>query len=464
MAKKVIGTQPDLIPADSTAKMSEHDKPCYFLSLTVKNVRSFSVDQTLDLCQPNERPARWTVLLGDNGVGKTTLLQAIAAMAPRLMPGLTETAQPSKDIQRRPLVPDLFLRKSILEESSPFRRVGAAELEIECKLSVGNLLTEDAEHHAVYGRLKQGKDAGEAVTYPAEIEGFKVYGYGALRRIGRAALSEKRDDDPSATLFDENKPLLNAEEWLLQADYSATKSDSPIAESRRDRIKDVLLRILPDIDAIRIEPNVEKTPVVEVHTFSGWVPLRSLSSGYRAVVAWMVDFANKLFDRYPNSPDPLGEPAVVVVDQIDIFLHPKWQRALLQNLTNLFPNTQFIVTAHSPLIVQAAVNANLAVVRRDGDHVVIDNRPETVRGWRLDQLITSDLFDNLAARDSETQGLINRRRSILAKPTLTADDKALLHDLDQRIGPLPIGDTAEEIRAVEIIERAARKLTAAGSQ
>src|SRR5947207_2498315 len=88
MSEMPVRAQPELIPAEFASKLSEHDKPCYFLQLTVRNVRSFSVEQTLDLCDSQNIPARWTVLLGDNGVGKTTLLQAIAAMMPRKLPGV----------------------------------------------------------------------------------------------------------------------------------------------------------------------------------------------------------------------------------------------------------------------------------------------------------------------------------------------------------------------------------------
>ena len=56
--------------------------PAYFLSVTVENVRCFGEVQTLYLSDGNGRPAQWTVILGDNGTGKTTLLQAIAALEP----------------------------------------------------------------------------------------------------------------------------------------------------------------------------------------------------------------------------------------------------------------------------------------------------------------------------------------------------------------------------------------------
>jgi predicted ATP-binding protein involved in virulence len=70
------------------------------------------------------------------------------------------------------------------------------------------------------------------------------------------------------------------------------------------------------------------------------------------MIAWTVDLASRLFASYPESQNPLAEPAVVLVDEVDLHLHPKWQRELRSHLTERFPGTQFVVTAHSPLVVQ----------------------------------------------------------------------------------------------------------------
>jgi AAA domain, putative AbiEii toxin, Type IV TA system len=71
------------------------------------------------------------------------------------------------------------------------------------------------------------------------------------------------------------------------------------------------------------------------------------------MMAWVSDIGWRLFARYPDSLNPFHEPAIVLVDEIDLHLHPKWQRQLRERLTLHFPNVQFIATAHSPLMVQA---------------------------------------------------------------------------------------------------------------
>ena len=88
----------------------------------------------------------------------------------------------------------------------------------------------------------------------------------------------------------------------------------------------------------------------EFQTPYGWVPLRpALATAIGALITWVADLANRMAERYPRCPEPSAEPAVVLVDEIDLHLHPKWQRKLMSFLTDRFPNTQFIATAHGPL-------------------------------------------------------------------------------------------------------------------
>ena len=170
------------------------------------------------------------------------------------------------------------------------------------------------------------------------------------------------------------------------------------------------------------------------------------------MIAWVVDFACRMVERYPDSPDPLAEPAVVLVDEIDLHLHPKWQRELIGFLTERFPNTQFIVTSHSPLIVQAASGANIALLKREGDHVVIENHPETIRGWRIDQVLTSELFGLETARPPDEEKLLLRRKELLTKPRRTKADREELEQIEEKLGPIPTGESFEQAQTMALIQ------------
>ncbi len=105
--------------------------------------------------------------------------------------------------------------------------------------------------------------------------------------------------------------------------------------------------------------------------------------------------------------------------------------------------------------MQAAADANIALLRREGDHVVIENDLEAIRNWRVDQILTSDLFGLESARPPYLDKLLKQRRKILSRGPLTDVDKKKLEELETKIGELPTGETPADIRAMNIIHRAA---------
>jgi len=436
-----------IAPKDGEAPAGRPPIPAYFLSLTVENVRCFGPKQTLDLSDGEGRPARWTVLLGDNGVGKTTLLQGLLALA----------------------APESF---GAIQE---FRRTRAEDMRIGAVLGHGASLSDregwsTSSCPGITERVS-GDHAYTAFVSLAEAKTPRplCFGYGAARRMGVTFLSRAEQGEPSQTLFTEKGTLQNAEEWLLRADYlSMKKGQNGAKGSRRlQEILGVLVDLLPDVESVRISfPGESKAPRrgklrlprVMFKTPYGLVTLDQLSLGYRTMVAWMVDLASRMFEAYPGSRDPLAEPAVALVDEIDLHLHPKWQRSLMQFLTERFKNTQFIVTAHSPLVVQAAEGANVAVLRREGDHAVISQDLPSIRGWRVGQILTSDLFGLPSERPPQMEPLLTERERILTKGTLSADDKRRVAQIERELGDLPTGESPREIEAMDVILRAAARL------
>lgn len=420
-----------------TRSKSTDELAGYFLSLTLKNVRCFGPEeQTLDLSDGNGKPARWTVILGVNGTGKTTLLQLLAGSmiisfgfeGDENVPGPRIFAQSNDPVIRR-------------SQDSP-----ADWTVTTCKSdSLLSIPAEVENSHCSIG--------AKSSSYDSESKGVDQLiwccGYGATRRLGAPSLLEKVVDDPVRSLYSDRAELRNPEEWLLQLDYSASKPSEIQAQliERRASITELLCKILPEISEVRWTTPGERSvnPHIEFRTPYGWVPLRQLGYGYQTMITWICDLAYRMVEKYPDSESPLEEPAVVLVDEVDLHLHPKWQRELMHYLSARFTNTQFIVTAHSPLMAQGSEDLNLAVLRREGDHVVIDNDVDNIRNWRVDQILTSDLFGLPSARPKQLDPLLERRKTLLSQSKLTAADRRELKELEVKIGGLPFGETIDEI-------------------
>ncbi len=441
--------------------MSEQSRPddlppAYFLSLTLENVRCFGPEQTLDLANDEGQPAQWTVLLGDNGTGKTTLLQALAGM--QTTPSLTFEGEEGEEKKIEPL---------ITTGSPPFsewrKQVGRSGYwEMEVEVGFANEVETEQEY---FTTLALGTSHSTLVPTEASIQ---CIAYGASRRMGNQKI-ETSDHSSVVGLFsDEDGETADAEEWLRELDYAA-KSGEVRAEKRRGRVEEILADpqkgVLPDVDGVRFSSQRDEFsgPRVEFHTHYGWVTIHQLSLGYRTMIAWVVDLARRLFKRYPESENPLAEPAVCLVDEIDLHLHPKWQRKIIDFLSDRFPNTQFIVTAHSPLVVQAAQDANIALLRRveveeGDDYVEIHNDMEPVGNLRVDQILTSDLYGLESARPPALDDLLEERREILAQSELTEEDEARLDAIEERVGDVPAGETKEQREAMAFIQDVADRL------
>ncbi len=299
-------------------------------------------------------------------------------------------------------------------------------------------------------------------------QGLVCYGYGAGRTVGNSIIGETPSaTDTCASLFDDRADLLDPQEWFLNVDYGsklAGEQGKQLSEAR-DRVEKMLIQVLPGVTKLQIiAAGTPQKPQISLQFLlhDTWVKLRDLSLGYQTLVVWLTDLASKLYVRYPESENPLAEPAIVLIDEIDLHLHPRWQRELLASLSKIFPNTQFIATAHSPLVVQAAGDegANVVLLRREGDQTVVVTDVEDVRGWRVDQILTSSFFNLETGRSVKTEEKLARQAKLLNKTRLTAKERQELETLTLELEGQPMGSTGVKAKQeeAELLRQIAERL------
>jgi hypothetical protein len=103
------------------------------------------------------------------------------------------------------------------------------------------------------------------------------------------------------------------------------------------------------------------------------IPIEALSEGFKSTFAWLLDMMLRIIERGGDIDNVHNISGIVLLDEIDLHLHPVWQRKILSTLEQLFPSIQFIVTTHSPFIVQSVGQGNVLELyaRRETQEVQI---------------------------------------------------------------------------------------------
>jgi energy-coupling factor transporter ATP-binding protein EcfA2 len=451
----------------------------FFTELVVENVRAFAQRQVLCLADAYNHPVPWTLILGENGVGKTTLLQALARMRPvpafkrsdkhvgsSVDAGVPDRAEPELSRHDDPEISKL-IRLGNREPTSIQATLTAAGFKSRRgrKLKVG-VVCEAKGDRLTKIHFAQAK-------HELHSEGPLVIGYGAGRRIGHSNIPVVIEGDFTASLFAEGVDLFDAEEILEKMHYASLtprsrRLPSPKVRAARKRLgelKEAVAALIPDLAAEDIDIRGPRVPSrsrresgVHVTTPSGPVPFSELSLGYQTVFAWTVDLAWRMFTAYPNSKRPLSQAAIVLIDEVDLHLHPRWQRLVRSHLRKHFPNVQFIATTHSPLTAQEtlAAGGNIVVVRWEGNQAVILNRPIPNNEWRVDQLLTSDLFGFDSARGPRAEKLMSERILLVRKKRRTSDENRRLKELDDYVLNLPTSASPSEQKFEDLMRKVAR--------
>lgn len=394
-----------------------------FSSMKIANfsIRNYKCikDLSVDCRGEDEETRQWTVLLGENNTGKTNVLRALALLRPK------------KTIYRTDLDP-------VFKEA--YMPVGALETSDVTVISSVN-----GER---WGFAPEGRASSEE---PFDLH---VYGYGVSRYPARTALSE-REGHPTETLFNSNARLSDFQEWLLQLDYSQ-KSGSEKSRKRLQKMHDLVSSDLfpgvTDFD-FKKDGNNEHVVVVFAAGKDGDVRFEELGFGYQTSLTWLADLCKRLFELYPESENPLHEEAVVLVDELDLHLHPKWQRDLVPTLSKIFPNVQFIVTTHSPHVLQSMAEVNLYVLRRNetsGEITVERSDVTDFTGWTVEEILS----ETMELKDGVRSVVYNEKKRAFENALKAKDRQAaeqLYAELEQMMRP---GNPMRSIYRIELEELA----------
>ncbi len=356
-------------------------------ALSRVEIRNFKSLREIDVgfAEQTGEAAPWLMLLGENAAGKSSLLQAIGL-------ALAGTEEASR-----------FTRPSrVLATGAQtgFIRLTFFDKEVPTEL-----------------HFRRGETCFTGNTSPSAV----VLGFGALRY---AEARRSRRAERATTRFAKLAPLLqpvariqHPANWLLGLDDHRFAA---AALSLRE-----LLPIGNESDIIRRGSRI----LFKVGEHQS--ALSDLSAGYQTVVGMACAIMGMLFERWENLISASG---IVLIDELDAHLHPRWKMRIVSSLRKAFPQVQFVASTHDPLVLRGIRNHEVAVLRYiPGRGTVIDQDLPPIEGMQVEDLLTSRHFGLDSLLDPETEARLTELYHLQSLPP-SPDTRGRIEELRGTIG------------------------------
>ena len=378
----------------------------------------------------------FNLVVGVNGVGKTTVLDALAVCL-------------SAFVRRANKLPRYQVRFDLIDI-----RMGASALDVVCHI-------EDGPERARYGYAlhksresavsrkkgagmprEQVHDTPDRAEFvggsPPAVSGNEPGGrpLAILFSTGRAVPYE--GTPPRSTAAGGVKAacsgalsnrrglhLTEFEAWMRVQE--ALSTEQPAAMRVLGTFDMAVKRFLPGYRNMRLGGESPSGGFLLIDRGTATLPIRQLSDGERGVLAMVLDLTRRLAQANPEMNDPAAEAeAVVLIDEIELHLHPGWQRRIVRNLTETFPKCQFIATTHSPQVI--------GEVEHDRIHIMADGEIYSpAYSFGVD---SSRVLEEIMGTDPRTRKV----KDLLSEISRTIGDdsyddvRALLADLAKHLG------------------------------
>lgn len=403
------------------------------------------------------------IITGDNGTGKTSILEAIAVALGGFLSGIdgVNTIHFSKDEIRRenqltgtgsnniiyktPICVNAQIELQTTDEDSPvlFRFIRQKK-----SIQSARSTVEPRDISRAAQRMAEDKDAVlpvisyqsfSRVSNQKKDKWENPFGEAYSRVVGYVDCLEEAAND---------KMLTN---WCRRMEQISWQQEKPILEYEVvKKTVSKFMQYMQGDEKIRIYYD-KRTEELLYSNREEVLPIRLLSSGFRNLLGMVFDIAYRMAVLNPDLLESIVDmtPGIVLIDEIDLHLHPNWQWKVIDALKKTFPKVQFIATTHSPIIVASCKDEKLVMLQLED--VFLDRPSEvvlgkTAKGWMVDRVLKE--YMHTENRDPETTEKLRNLSEFAKKKISGSMSEKDKKEYDKLIGELsailPEGDIAIE--------------------
>lgn len=413
--------------------------PFQIQSIRLENYRRFEHWQ-------GEFDSRLTLLMGPNGAGKTSILRAIYVAQ---MPFLHGAQVPAEQLTQQDV-----RRALAVTPGDESWQVPIFPLYLEARTSVDGQIVESVQRVSGTGSdlVFSGEPGAPAWAHPRS--GYQTGVSAALSWFSDtevtapliARIPAASPGIPGAMSMTPQRPFRTRQEVLARSS-NATADGSIVAawlqynelRALQEGQAPITYRVARDavlkaINAVDVKYIVRDSALMIHHADQGWRPFDQLSDGQRRLAAIFLHLAMSaaVLNSHLGEQCIAETPGLILIDELDLHLHPKWQRDVIGNLLQVFPKMQFIVASHSPFLLQSAFEVGKVMDVSTGQFVTpgdssIEDIAEVVMG--IDEPQRSRRFLDMKAK---AQAYLD----LLESPAATPEEVAALKlELDRAMAP-----------------------------
>lgn len=335
-----------------------------FSKVDVQNFKKFKS------CHLEFRPGM-NILLGENGVGKTTILEALSIALSDYLYGIPGV--PKKGIEPHQVRFDVHSQGDVSQSKEYFSTKITSNIHLENEVAIGEVTRRDNSAGSRTRYLGKGIAMYAKKICNDQHSVLPLLAYYSTKRLAPpkkenyAVKSKNRLDDRVCGYIgclNDTLDLKAMRSWCLDMELEAFHAEHPIKEY--ELFKRIVTSFMSTMTGDDFAPAIYYSRKKEdmVYRENGQaIPINFMSAGYQSLLWMIMDMAFRLAQENPSIDDYRKVPGIVMIDEIDMHLHPAWQWRILEALHKAFPKIQFIVATHSPIIISSAKNAHLISMR-----------------------------------------------------------------------------------------------------
>lgn len=396
-------------------------------------------------------------IVGENGTGKSTILKAIA---------LATIGNDFEDIDKKEIY-NLLRINSLDKNSNIDYSQGKIKLDYTIdgdsytnEISI-NYNNEDGsftiKKRGDYEISTTGQNLKSLILGFPQIRGGFINGSNIIKKLNQPQI-----DDILPLINDiESNRLSSFGNWIAQLYFDAVKKEyQKDREIKEWKIIEKAFEVISSFSDYSIEfktVEISEPPVVWVTTNGApqGIPLDFVSQGFKVVMGWLGYFMQRLIEAYPvQTPDQAtNSHAVLIIDEIDTYIHPKWQSKLINILKKIFPNTQIILSTHSPIAISSCDAGEVVLLDILKDEISL-KKIDNLKGWSVESIlldimgVENNRDNGVARKISEIEKLFIKKY----KKTITKNERKRMQELITDIDNLPPSDpiiTLLNLKALE---------------